>query len=86
MPAADAGDITSGAIWLKVNGETRQSGDLNQMIWKVPEMISYLSGLFELQPGDLIFAGTPAGVGAVERGDEMLGHVDGIGELHTRVA
>lgn len=86
VPAADAGDITSGAIWLKVNGETRQSGDLNQMIWKVPEMISYLSGLFELQPGDLIFAGTPAGVGAVERGDEMLGHVDGIGELHTRVA
>ena len=86
VPAGEAGDITSGAIWLKVNGEMRQSGDLNQMIWKVPEMISYLSGLFELQPGDLIFAGTPAGVGAVQRGDEMLGHVDGIGELHTRVA
>ena len=56
------------------------------MIWKVPEMISYLSGLFTLQPGDLIFAGTPAGVGAVVRGDELVGAVDGVGELRTRVA
>ena len=86
VPAADVADITAGSIWLKVNGETRQSGDLNQMIWKVPEMISYLSGLFTLQPGDLIFAGTPAGVGPVERGDILVGGIDGIGELRTRVA
>ena len=57
---------TPGAIWLKVNGKTRQKGDLNQMIWKVPEAISYLSGLFRLAPGDVIMTGTPAGVGAGE--------------------
>ena len=85
VPASKIGHPTSGAVWLKVNGELRQSGDLNQMIWKVPEMISYLSGLFELQAGDLIFAGTPAGVGAVVRGDEMVGHVDGVGDIRTRV-
>jgi fumarylpyruvate hydrolase len=85
VPASQIGHPVSGAIQLKVNGEMRQSGDLNQMIWKVPEMISYLSWLFELQAGDLIFAGTPAGVGAVVRGDEMHGVVDGVGELRTRV-
>lgn len=85
VPAAEVPDVASGSIWLKVNGETRQDGDLNQMIWKIPEMISYLSGLFELQPGDLVFAGTPAGVGAVQRGDELVGHVEGVGELRTRV-
>ena len=71
MPAATIGHPSAGAIWLKVNGETRQQGDLNQMIWKVPEAISYLSGLFRLAPGDLIMTGTPAGVGAVKRGDEL---------------
>ena len=86
VPASTIGHPTAGAIWVKVNGELRQSGDLNQMIWKVPEMISYLSGLFELKAGDLIFAGTPAGVGAVVRGDVMHGCIDGVGELHTRVA
>ena len=75
----------SGAIWLDVNGERRQEGDLNQLIWKVPEMISYLSGLFELAPGDLILSGTPAGVGPVQRGDALHGHVDGVGDLRTRV-
>ena len=75
----------AGAIWLKVNGEMRQAGDLNQMIWKVPEAISYLSGLFRLAPGDLIMTGTPAGVGAVKRGDELSGHIDGIGDLRVRV-
>ena len=60
---------TEGAIWLDVNGVRKQTGDLNQMIWKVPEMISYLSGLFTLMPGDIILSGTPAGVGAVSRGD-----------------
>ena len=62
-----------------------QKGDLNQMIWKVPEMISYLSGLFRLTPGDLIMTGTPAGVGAVKRGDVLHGHVDGVGDLRVKV-
>ncbi len=85
-PASDVGHPSEGAIWLKVNGEKRQSGDLNQMLWKVPEMISYLSRLFELKAGDLIFAGTPSGVGPVARGDEMHGHIEGIGEIRFRVA
>jgi fumarylpyruvate hydrolase len=55
------------------------------MIWKVPEMISYLSGLFELKPGDLILSGTPSGVGPVSKGDALHGHVAGVGELHTKV-
>jgi fumarylpyruvate hydrolase len=68
-----------------VNGEKRQAGDLNQMIWKVPEAIAYLSGLFRLAPGDLIMTGTPAGVGAVKRGDSLEGHVDGVGEITVKV-
>ena len=63
VPASEIGHPASGAIWLKVNGKMAQEGDLNQMIWKVPEAISYLSGLFRLAPGDLIMTGTPAGVG-----------------------
>ncbi|MBX9910011.1 MAG: fumarylacetoacetate hydrolase family protein [Beijerinckiaceae bacterium] len=86
VPASTIGHPENGAIWLKVNGEMRQQGDLNHMIWKVPEMISYLSGLFELQPGDLIMSGTPSGVGAVVRGDVMEGHIEGIGTLTTNVA
>jgi len=85
VPASEIGHPESGAIWLKVNGEMRQEGDLNQMIWKVPEMISYLSGLFELAPGDIIMSGTPAGVGPVQRGDVLHGHIDGIGELVVNV-
>ncbi len=85
LRASEIGHPAEGAIWLKVNGELRQEGDLNQLIWKVPEMISYLSGLFELAPGDLIMSGTPSGVGAVKRGDVMHGHVDRIGELVTKV-
>jgi fumarylpyruvate hydrolase len=68
-----------------VNGRTVQEGDLNKMIWKVPEAISYLSGLFRLAAGDVIMTGTPAGVGPVRRGDEMHGHIDGIGDLRVRV-
>ena len=85
VPAAAIGHPTAGAVWLKVNGELRQNGDLAQLIWKVPEMISHLSGLFALKPGDLIFSGTPAGVGAVKRGDRLQGGVDGIGEIAVRV-
>lgn len=83
--ASEIGHPADGAIWLKVNGETRQEGDLNHMIWKVPEMISYLSGLFELAPGDIILSGTPSGVGPVQRGDVLHGHVEGVGELHCKV-
>ncbi len=85
VPAAAIGHPSTGAVWLKVNGEPRQRGDLNQLIWKVPEMIACLSGLFTLQAGDLIFSGTPAGVGAVKRGDRLQGGVDGIGEISLRV-
>ena len=85
VPVAEIGHPAAGAIWLDVNGVRRQTGDLNQMIWKVPEMISYLSGLFILQPGDVIFSGTPAGVGPVKRGDKLLGHIDGIGDLAVDV-
>jgi fumarylpyruvate hydrolase len=85
VPAAAIGHPDSGAVWLEVNGELRQRGDLNQMIWKVPEIIAYLSGLFTLSPGDLIFSGTPAGVGAVARGDRLRGGVDGVGEIELSV-
>jgi fumarylpyruvate hydrolase len=85
VPASEIGHPDTGAIWLDVNGERKQTGDLNQLIWKVPEMISYLSSLFTLAPGDLIMSGTPAGVGAVKAGDVMVGFVEGVGELRTPV-
>lgn len=85
VPAEEAGDLSFGHIWLKVNDELRQSGDLNQMIWKVGESIAYLSSLFELKAGDLIFTGTPAGVAAVQRGDQIEGGIEGLGSLHCKV-
>jgi fumarylpyruvate hydrolase len=85
VPAERVGPLTQGAVTLEVNGETRQQGDVNQMIWKIPEMISYLSDYFTLAPGDLIMSGTPAGVGAVKRGDRLVGRVEGVGELSVRV-
>jgi fumarylpyruvate hydrolase len=85
VSAEKIGHPDTGAVWLKVNGEIRQEGDLNQLIWKVPEMISYLSSLFELQAGDVIMSGTPAGVAAIERGDTMHGYVEGVGEITTKV-
>lgn len=84
-PAENVGHPERGAIWLKVNGETRQRGDLDQMIWKIPEMMSTLSGLFTLQAGDLILTGTPSGVGPVQRGDKLHGHVEGVGDLKMAV-
>ena len=86
VPAADIGHPERGAIWLEVGGERRQDGDLAQMIWKVPEIIATLSGLFTLAPGDLIYSGTPAGVGAVSRGDRLHGAVEGVGEITIEVA
>ena len=84
-PASVIGHPASGRVQLTVNGEIRQDGNLDQMVWKVPEMISYLSGLFTLCPGDLIFSGTPAGVGALSKGDVLKGIVEGVGELETTV-
>ena len=85
VAATDIGNPEEGAVWLKVNGETRQEGNLNQMIWKIPEMISYLSDHFTLHSGDIILTGTPSGVGPVKRGDEMHGHVAGVGDLKVNV-
>lgn len=83
--AAEIGHPAQGSIWLDVDGVRRQEGNLAQMIWKVPEMIAILSTLFALQPGDLIFSGTPAGVGAVARGNRLSGGVEGVGEIDLQV-
>ena len=84
-PASAIGHPDRGAIWLKVNGEMRQDSDISHLIWNVAETIAHLSELVELQPGDLIYSGTPEGVAAVEAGDVMEGHVDGVGDLKTPV-
>jgi fumarylpyruvate hydrolase len=81
----EVGHLSEGALTLKVNGEVKQEGDLNQMIWKVPEMISYLSEYFTLAPGDVILSGTPAGVGPVQKGDVMTLSVEGLGEMTVTV-
>ncbi len=85
VPAQQAGHPASGRIWLEVNGELRQQGDVADMIWSVPEVIAVLSTYIELAPGDIVFTGTPAGVGRVEPGDELRGGVDGIGILEHRI-
>ena len=85
VPAAEVGPLTSGAISLTVNGEIRQEGDLNQMIWKIPELISSLSDYFTLRPGDVILTGTPSGVGTVRRGDRLHGEIEGVGSLDVAV-
>lgn len=79
------GHVRSGAITLDVNGRRVQSGDLEQMIWKVPEIIAHLSRLFTLEPGDLIFTGTPAGVGPVQPGDVLSGAIEGLDQLQLTV-
>lgn len=84
-PRADVGDLAQGAIWLDVNDQRRQAGDLSQRIWTPAETIAFLSRYFQLEAGDLIFTGTPEGVGRVERGDRLLGHVDGLGDLAVDV-
>jgi fumarylpyruvate hydrolase len=86
VPAAKTGHPAAGRIWLEVNGKPRQQGDLADMIWNVPEMIAELSTWFELFPGDLIFTGTPAGVGPLLPGDRVRGGVDGIGVLEHGMA
>ncbi|MBX2886461.1 MAG: fumarylacetoacetate hydrolase family protein [Granulosicoccus sp.] len=82
---ADCGHLAEGRIELKINGEVRQEGDLNQMIWKVPEMISYLSDYFDLAAGDVILSGTPSGVGPVQKGDVMELNIAGLDQLTVTV-
>ena len=85
VTASKIGHPDKGTIRLKVNGEERQTGDLSDMIWNVPESIAYLSGLVELQSGDLIYTGTPEGVGAVVSGDVIEVRVDGVGDLKVTI-
>jgi fumarylpyruvate hydrolase len=84
-PVAEIGHPGAGAITLEVGGTVRQSGDIAEMIWNVPEVIAHLSTLVRLEPGDLIFTGTPAGVGAVVAGDHLVGRVDGVGTVETTI-
>jgi fumarylpyruvate hydrolase len=86
VPASKIGHPTKGAIVLEVNGQVKQKGDLADLIWNIPEQIAFLSTLFTLVPGDLIFTGTPAGVGPVVKGDTMKGWVDGVASLTVKVA
>lgn len=82
---AQTGHFTKGAIWLKVNGTTKQNANLNQMIWSVAEQISKLSEAFELFPGDIIYSGTPENVGPVVRGDVIEMHIDGLPNLSVKI-
>ena len=84
-PASAIGHPARGKVWLEVNGVRRQEGDLDQLLWTVPEIVAHLSGLFTLRQGDLIFTGTPSGVAAVQRGDRLEGGVEGIGKITVKV-
>jgi fumarylpyruvate hydrolase len=85
-PVASTGLLTRGAIVLTVNGQEKQKGDLSDMIWDVPHMLSFLSQMYELLPGDLVFTGTPAGVGPVVPGDQLQGTIEGLTPLSVRIA
>ena len=84
-PAAQAGDVTKAAIWVQVNGKDRQRSTVAKLIWNINETIEQLSAAWTLQPGDLIFTGTPEGVGAVVRGDTLVGGIDGLQSIAVRV-
>jgi fumarylpyruvate hydrolase len=86
VPKADCGSIERGAIRLSVNGALRQSSDVSLLIWSVPEIIAHLSRLYQLQPGDVIYTGTPEGVGPVLPGDRLQGSVAGVGEIALTIA
>jgi fumarylpyruvate hydrolase len=85
-PATDAGDIHHAAIWVQVNGQDRQRSNIGKLIWNIAETIEHLSNAWELQPGDLIYTGTPEGVAAVVKGDTMTGGVDGLTGITVKVA
>ncbi len=85
VPAAQAGDVARARIWLDVNGTRRQESDITKLIWNIPEIIAAVSRAWTLQPGDLIYTGTPAGVAAVVDGDELHAHVDGVPDLQVRI-
>jgi fumarylpyruvate hydrolase len=85
VPAEKIGHPTNGRIWLDCNGESRQRADIAEMIWDVPNQIAFLSQLWELKAGDLIFTGTPAGVGPCKKGDKIKGGVDGVATLEIVV-
>jgi fumarylpyruvate hydrolase len=84
--SAEIGHPASGAIWLKVNDQMRQSADIADLIWPVPDVLVHLSRLFALKPGDLVYTGTPAGVGRLESGDRVTGGIAGIGEIALNIA
>jgi len=84
-PASDIGHPASGSITLSVDGAAKQKGDLSDMIWSVAEQVAYLSSYFELFPGDVIFSGTPEGVGAVTQGQTLSAAIEGLGEIRLRV-
>jgi fumarylpyruvate hydrolase len=84
-PAASVPDIETAGIWLQVNGADKQRSDIGKLIWSVAETVSYLSRYFRLEAGDLIYTGTPEGVGPVVRGDRMVGGVDGLGTLSVQM-
>ncbi len=85
-PTAQCGHPAAGLIELSVNGQVRQSGDLSQMIWSVPELISYLSRFYHLKAGDLIYTGTPQGVGPIKAGDHLTGRIAGVGKIELYIA
>jgi fumarylpyruvate hydrolase len=85
-PAAQAGDVTQAEIYVQVNGQDRQRSNVSKLIWNIGETIEHLSAAWELQPGDLIFTGTPEGVAAVVAGDTLVGGISGLGTLSVRIA
>jgi len=86
ITVAETGPVESGDIRLSVNKEPRQSGNISDLIWKVPELIADLSKYYHLQPGDLLYTGTPAGVGPVEPGDVITGSIDQVGQIELTIA
>jgi fumarylpyruvate hydrolase len=85
VPMGNLGVLQKGVINLQVNGQTKQTADLGQLIWNIPELLADLSQYYHLQPGDLIYTGTPEGVGAVITGDVITGHIDGVGDVQLTI-
>lgn len=85
VPRSELGILKQGSINLQVNGETRQSSNIDKLIWGIPELLADLSQFYHLQPGDLIMTGTPEGVGPVQVGDRITGHIDKVGDIELNV-